>query len=71
MISRARLALLPLSVRCVPYYMSFSVQILCSGMRWLTSLVGTSATYNACPKCRQTAKVVGSSLRGLLSSLEI
>lgn len=33
--------------------------------------VGTSATCNTCPKCRQKAKVLGSSLRGLLSSLEI
>lgn len=44
-ISPTRLALLPTSVRCVPYYMSFSGQIVCSGRRWLMSLVGAPALW--------------------------
>ena len=54
------------------YYLSFFVQIMCSGTTWLMPLGGNFChVVAACPKCRQNAGVLGASLKGLLSNLEL
>lgn len=61
-----------LSQTLCTYCLSFFVQIMCSGTTWLMPLGGNFChVVAACPKCRQNARVLGASLKGLLSNVEL